>query len=73
MSLATFKIDGRLDGADGGKLMIHRESGLIAVRPKGRHRVYELNMLDVAMMIIERVVRAEMVEKQQDGSATDGK
>lgn len=64
MSMSTYKIEGRLDGADGGKLMIDRGSGLVAVRPKGRHRVYELHLNDIAMMIIERVVRAEQAEKQ---------
>lgn len=59
MSVSTFKIDGRLDGADGGKVMIHRETGLIAVRPRGRHRVYELRLADVAEMIVQRVVIAE--------------
>lgn len=66
MGLSKYKVEGRLDGADGGTVRIHRETGLIAVRPKGRHRVYELLLADVAQMIIERVVRAEVASAPKE-------
>lgn len=59
MTMASFKVEGRLDGSDGGKIMIDRATGLIAVRPKHCRRVYELRLIDVAEMIVHRVVLAE--------------
>lgn len=62
MSVSKYKIDGRLDGADGGTVMIDRASGIIGVRPKSRRRTYDLPLRDVAEMIIQRVALAEKIE-----------
>lgn len=65
MSVSKFKVIGQLDGADGGSLFIHRESGIVGVRPKGRHRTYDLPLRDVAEMILCRVVLAEKAEAEK--------
>lgn len=65
MSVAKFKIEGRLDGADGGTFLIDRASGTVGVRPKGRHRTYDLPLRDIAEMIIQRVAIAEKIESEK--------
>lgn len=58
--MTKLKLLGRLDGAIGGSMTIDRERILIGVRPKGRHRIYELPIQFVAEMIIAKVVKQEI-------------
>lgn len=58
--MSRFKITGRVDGAAGATLTVDRDRELIAVRPKGRRRVYELTLQYVAEMIVARVVKQEL-------------
>lgn len=62
--LAHFKIPDRFDHADGATFTINRASGIVTVRPKHRKRTYDLPLFDVARMVFERVVRAELAEKR---------
>lgn len=58
--MVRVKVLGRLDNVQGGTVTIDRERGLIAVRPKGRRREYELPLSYVANMIVARVVKEEL-------------
>ena len=58
--MVTLKVSGRIDGADGATVTIDRELALIAVRPKGRRRTYELPLAFVAEMILAKVVKQEL-------------
>lgn len=62
MSVSRFKVAGNIDGADGATVLVDRERGLISVRPRGRHRTYDLLLTDVAVMIVKKVVVAELAE-----------
>jgi hypothetical protein len=52
---------GRVDGAHGGTVTIDRKLGLLAVRPKGRRRTYELPLAFVAEMVVAKVVKQELM------------
>ena len=65
MSIARFRIFGRIDGASEATVTIDRTTGLLAVRPLRRHRVYELPLSFVAEMVLQRVVKAEIIEKKR--------
>ena len=57
---AHFEIAGRLDNTAGGTLTIDRKLGLLDVRPRGRRRTYTLPLVDVANLVICKVVKAEL-------------
>jgi hypothetical protein len=57
---AHFDIDGRVDNAQGGRLTVDRRLGLVTVRPKGKRRTYVLPLVDVANIIVCKVVKAEL-------------
>lgn len=59
------RVVGRLDAAPASTVTIDCAAGLIAVRPLRRRRCYELPLHAVAEMIVVRVVRAELAEKQR--------
>ena len=59
-SKAHFAIEGRVDNAQGGRLTVDRRLGLVTVRPKGKRRTYVLPLVDVANIIVCRVVKAEL-------------
>lgn len=56
-----YRIEGRLDGAQGGTMLIDRERALVTVRPRGRRKTYTLPLLAVAEMILARVVRYDTI------------
>lgn len=59
---AHFRVVGRLDNAArvvAGTVTIDRSTGLFAVRPLRRRRVYELPLSTVADMVCARMLRAE--------------
>jgi len=58
--MTRVRIVGRVDNAAGGTLLIDKERGLVAVRPKGRRRTYELPLVFVAEMIVAKVVKQEL-------------
>jgi hypothetical protein len=59
---ARFKLTGgRFDGQAEATVTI--ANGLFTVRPKGRRRVFELSLADVARGVIFDVVKAERMEK----------
>ncbi len=67
MTIAKFKVfTGRRDynGATAATVMIDRNSNLISVRPHRQHRTYELRLEDVAQIIVERIIKAEIKEKK---------
>lgn len=59
------RVIGRLDMGrpQEGTVTIHRDSGLIAVRPLRRRREYVLPLATAAEMVVARVVKAELAEK----------
>lgn len=57
---AHFEIAGRVDNAQGGRLTVDRSLGLVTVRPKGKRRTYVLPLVDVANIIVSKVVKAEL-------------
>lgn len=60
MATAHFTVHGQFDGAKPGPahVTIERSTGLISVRPRGRHHVYELPLSTVAEIIVERECKA---------------
>lgn len=58
--MTRVRVLGRIDGAQGGTVTIDKKLGLIAVRPKGRRRTYELPLAFVAEMIVAKVVKQEL-------------
>ena len=57
---AHFEIDGRVENSRGGTFTIDRKLGLVEVRPKGRRRTFVLPLVDVANIVICKVVKAEL-------------
>lgn len=67
MSIARFKVFGRLDGAGGaraGTVVIDRESGLLHVRPFRGRRVYTMPLSMVADMVCQRILMNEVADKR---------
>lgn len=64
--LVHLRVIGRLDTGrpQEGTVTIHRDAGLIAVRPLRRRREYVLPLATAAEMVVARVVRAELAERQ---------
>lgn len=58
--MTKIRVVGRIDNAQGGTIIIDKKRGLIAVRPKGRRRTYELPVVHVANMILAAVVKQEL-------------
>lgn len=48
-----------------GKVTIDRKAGLFTVRPKRRHRTFELPLGDVASFVVRSVIRAEVAAKKK--------
>ena len=63
MSKSRFRIEGRMDGSNGGTVTIDRGAMLFSVRPLRRKREYVLPLKDVAEMVLWRIVKAEANEK----------
>lgn len=67
MTVARFKVFGRLDGAGGarqGTLSIDRAAGLVHVRPYKRQRVYTMPLSMVADMICMRIIMNELADRR---------
>jgi hypothetical protein len=67
MSLAKFKVVGRLDMASRpsvGTVVIDRAAGLFSVRPLRRHRLYTLPLSSVAEIVVRSIIAAEVREKK---------
>jgi hypothetical protein len=60
---AKFAVDWNFDGSRAATLVINMGAGTIAVRPFRRRRSYELPLADVALMIAQRVARADAKSK----------
>jgi hypothetical protein len=59
MSVASFKVRGRLDSAGGemeGTIMIDRETGKVSVRPKGRRSTYDTSLSQVATWVCQNAM-----------------
>jgi hypothetical protein len=56
---------GGFDGKNEALVTIDRDSNLISVRPKNRHRTYEMRLEDVARIILYNVTKAEIREKKK--------
>ncbi len=68
MTIAKFKVSsgGRaFDGAREATVTIDRGNNLISVRPLRRRRQFEMRLEDVAQIIVERIIKAEFVEKKK--------
>lgn len=64
-----FEVVGRLDSASKvqrGTLTIDTVSGIASVRPFRRRKVYELSVSGLAEILVQRAVRAELVEKRKE-------
>ena len=61
-----YPVVARLDGAgrpSEGTVSVDRSSLLFTVRPFRRRRTYTLHLADVATMVVQRILRAELAEK----------
>lgn len=64
---SRYSVVGRLDMASRmtrGTVTINREAGLFTVRPLRRRKLYELPLSDVATMVCQRIVKAEIFQKR---------
>lgn len=76
MSLAKFKVSGRLDGAGGvrqGTVIIDRAAGLLHVRPLRRRRMYTMPLSMVADMVCQRILMNEVHDKRTSRSKKRGR
>ena len=67
---ARFRVVGLLDmagSATEGTVTI--EDGLFTVRPLRRHKTYTLPLSTVADIVCQRMVRAELLQKQKEKAA----
>lgn len=67
MARARFKVYGRFKGGAPmpGTVIIEREAGLMAVRPRGMRRTYELPLNSVAEFVVWHVVKKELHDKKK--------
>ena len=64
---ARFKVVGRFDSASRfqpGTVTIDRDAGLFTVRPCRRRREYVLPLDTVADMMVQRIIKAEVLAKR---------
>ena len=54
--------DGHVDGANGGTIHIDRDRQIIHVRPS-RSRVYSMRLVDVASIVVSRVIKNELAQQ----------
>jgi hypothetical protein len=69
MKKARFKVYGSLDRGGGGRagtVTIDREVGTFQVRPHRSRREYTAPLSTVADIIVERIIKAELREKQRE-------
>lgn len=69
MRKAKFKVFGSLDrggGARAGTVTIDRKAGTFAVRPLRSRREYTLSLSTLADIAVERIIKAELREKQKE-------
>lgn len=67
MTIAKFRVYNgarKYNGASAATVTIDRSNNFIAVRPHRQHRTYELRLEDVAQIIVERIIMAEVREKK---------
>jgi hypothetical protein len=67
MSIARFRVYGRMDRAGGGKagtVEIDRGAETFAVRPHRSRRAYTVSLSLVADIVIEKILKAEVREKE---------
>jgi hypothetical protein len=64
MGVAKFPVQGeghtRFNGAIKATVLIDRKNGLITVRPFRQHSAYTLPLSDVAAIIVERCIKADV-------------
>lgn len=69
MTIARFEVFGQLDGAGGaqkGKVLIDRETGMFYVRPRGKKTIYEMPLSSVATMVCQMLARHRAMEMQKE-------
>jgi hypothetical protein len=69
MSIAKFKVHGSLDrggGSRAGTVTIDRSAGTFKVRPLRSRREYVASLSTVADIIVEKIIKAEVREKQKE-------
>lgn len=62
---AKFVVYGDFDRAGSATVIIDRGSNVMSVRPKHRHKVYELPLHIVADIIMWKCIKAEVLEKKK--------
>jgi hypothetical protein len=65
--IARFTIYAKLDDASRaqlGTVTISRETGLVAIRPKRRRKVYEFLLSDICSLAVRQHLRAEAAGKR---------
>lgn len=68
MTVARFRVYAavKVFGKGGGATVtIDRNNNFISVKPLRRHRAYEMRLEDVAQIICERIIMAELMEKKK--------
>lgn len=63
--MTRVKVVGRIDGAPSATIIIDRVRGLLAVRPKGRRRTYELPLRYIAEIVVTQVIKQELKVESQ--------
>lgn len=60
MSKATFKVEGRFNGASSATVEVDRGSGTLTVRPKHQRATFTLPLTTVAEMVLWRCLKDEV-------------
>lgn len=63
MSRARFKVTGDFNKAKSATVVISRLGGVFSVRPFRRRKTYALPLVEVAQMVVWRIVKAEAEAK----------
>jgi hypothetical protein len=75
MSIAKFKVHGSLDrggGSRAGTVTIDRSAGTFKVRPLRSRREYVASLSTVADIVVERIIKADLREKQKEKAKKKG-
>jgi hypothetical protein len=68
---ARFQVIARLDGVrtTRGTVTVERAVDLFVVRPLRRRRVYSMPLSQVAQIVVERVIKAEVAQRKAERKA----
>lgn len=64
--VAKFKVDWNFDGTRSASVSINRDTGIVEVRPKRRHKSHFMTLADLALIVCTRSIAAEIRSKKKE-------